>query len=77
MTVRVRPDGDGGEAPSHPARPGAEVPGDTGAPDIVAPTGEEMPVASHDEVGDGPPQRPEAEPTHGTALPTKGTRVPR
>ena len=77
MTGRVRPDRDGGEVPTHPARPGAEVPGDTGAPDIVAPTGEEMPVASHDEVGAGPGPRPEAEPTHGTALPRKSSRVPR
>jgi hypothetical protein len=77
MTADVRPDGDGGEVPAHPARPGAEVPGDTGAPDLVAPTGEEMPVASHDQVGDSPPERPEAEPTHGTALPRKSSFVPR
>jgi hypothetical protein len=77
MTARVRPDGDGGEVPTHPTRPGAEVPGDTGAPDLVAPTGEEMPVASHDEVGDGAARCPEAAPNHGTALPTKSTRVPR
>jgi hypothetical protein len=77
MTVRVRPDGDGGEVPTHPARRGAEVPGDTGAPDLVAPTGEEMPVASHDQVGDGPPRGPESAPSRGTPLPTKSSRVPR
>jgi hypothetical protein len=27
-----------------------EVPGDTGAPDIVSPTGEEMPRQDHDDV---------------------------
>ena len=30
--------------------PQVEVPGDTGAPDIVSPTGEEMPQQDHDEV---------------------------
>jgi hypothetical protein len=69
-TGRVRPDGDGGEAPANPGRPGAEVPGDTGAADIVAPTGEEMPVASHDDVGDGEPSAPPRPPTDGTPLPT-------
>lgn len=40
----------------------SEVPGDTGAPDLVSPTGEEMPVATHDEVGDRPEDGPGAEP---------------
>jgi hypothetical protein len=30
--------------------PQVEVPGDTGAPDIVSPTGEEMPRQEHDDV---------------------------
>jgi hypothetical protein len=42
---------------SDPLRqPGAEVPGDTGAPDIVGPTGEEMPVQTHDDVDRPVPQ---------------------
>ena len=32
--------------------PAIETPGDTGAPDIVGPTGEEMPDIAHDD-GDG------------------------
>lgn len=31
---------------------GDGTPGDLGAPDIVGPFGEEMPVQSHDDVGD-------------------------
>ena len=44
-------------------KPTVEVPGDAGAPDIVSPTGEEMPRQDHDEVvgddrgTDGEPQR--------------------
>jgi hypothetical protein len=37
-------------SPADPREPGAEIPGDTGAPDIVGPTGEEMPVQPHDDV---------------------------
>jgi len=37
-----------GDVPVEPAGDG--VPGDLGAPDIVGPTGEEMPVQHHDEV---------------------------
>jgi hypothetical protein len=33
-----------------PTTPDVEVPGDTGAPDIVGPTGEEMPRQEHDDV---------------------------
>lgn len=45
-----------------PAETDSEVPGDTGAPDLVSPTGEEMPVATHDEVGDRPEDGLGAEP---------------
>lgn len=40
--------------------PPEDVPGDTQAPDIVSPTGEEMPAKTHDEVSDPPasPPRP-------------------
>lgn len=77
MTAAVRSDRDGGERPARPGRAGADVPGDTGAADIVGPTGEEMPVASHDQVGDGPAEDCGPAPTHGTAVPTKSTRLPR
>jgi hypothetical protein len=59
---------------SDPPRPdgqGDDVPGDTGAADIVGPTGEEMPVASHDEV-EAPRRPPGPAPRRGNAVPTKG-----
>ena len=60
--------------------PGAEVPGDTNAPDIVGPTGEEMPVQEHDEVDDRPAageaRRPSRRPTRGNMMPTKGRSLP-
>ncbi len=37
----------------HADRDGRETSGDRGAPDIVGPTGEEMPVQSHDDVDVG------------------------
>jgi hypothetical protein len=39
-----------------------EVPGDLNAPDIVAPTGEEMPRQTHDEPDSPPSGRPSAAP---------------
>ena len=60
--------------------PGAEVPGDTNAPDIVGPTGEEMPVQEHDEVerrpGAGAPRPRSRHPSGGSGMPTKGKPVP-
>ncbi len=51
--------------------------GDLDAPDIVGPTGEEMPVATHDEVGDDrrhdrptPESLSRPRPTSGTARPS-------
>jgi hypothetical protein len=47
--------------------PQVEVPGDEGAPDIVSPTGEEMPRQDHDDVvgddrgTDGQPQADDVE----------------
>lgn len=38
------------EQDGHPDQSGTETPGDLEAPDIVGPTGEEMPVQHHDEV---------------------------
>jgi hypothetical protein len=49
------------------ADPEVEEPGDTGAPDIVSPTGEEMPRQDHDDVvgddrgADGEPQPDDVE----------------
>ena len=37
--------------------PNVEVPGDTDAPDIVGPTGEEMPLQSHDGLEPEQPER--------------------
>ena len=69
----TRTDEPGGES-------GADVPGDTHAPDIVGPTGEEMPVQEHDEVErrpgadeDRPRSRP---PTRGSGMPIKGSSIP-
>lgn len=53
--------------PIDPAERDVEVPGDTGAADLVAPTGEEMPVATHDEVGNQPEGGAGADPTAGIA----------
>ena len=60
--------------PTPPGDEGADVPGDTGAADIVAPTGEEMPVATHDEVSPARSRQPDAAPTPGNGVPYKGTR---
>lgn len=53
--------------PIDPAERDIDVPGDTGAPDLVSPTGEEMPVATHDEVGDRPEDGPDVEPAPSIA----------
>jgi hypothetical protein len=62
--------------PRRPPEPGADVPGDTGAADIVGPTGEEMPVAGHDDV-DAPRQPPAPAPRRGNAIPRKSSDLPR
>lgn len=56
------------KGPEQPkTRPTSEVPGDVGAPDIVSPTGEEMPRQDHDDVvgddrgTDGDPQPDDVE----------------
>ncbi len=55
---------------------GREIPGDTNAPDIVGPTGEEMPVATHDGI-DTPPAEPEpGRPLPGKPLPSKSKSLP-
>jgi hypothetical protein len=59
--------------PTDPAKTGADMPGDTCAPDIVSPTGEEMPVASHDEIGDQPEDTPQAQRPDATAPPAETT----
>jgi hypothetical protein len=61
--------------PRRPDRQGTDVPGDTGAPDIVGPTGEEMPVAGHDEV-DAPRPAPGPARPPGKAVPTKSSDLP-
>ena len=62
------------------AEPGADVPGDTNAPDIVGPTGEEMPVQEHDEVERRPGAaagQPRSRSTpRGSEMPTKGSPLP-
>ena len=62
--------------PRQPDGPGNDVPGDTGAADIVGPTGEEMPVAGHDEV-DAPSRPPAPPPNPGNAVPRKSSGRPR
>jgi hypothetical protein len=54
--------------PRRPDGPGNDVPGDTGAADIVAPTGESRPAAGHDEV-DAPRRAPAPPPQRGNLAP--------
>jgi hypothetical protein len=63
-------------APGAADEPGGETPGDTNAPDIVGPTGEEMPAVTHDEPGATPGSPDPRRPIRGNRLPRKSTTVP-
>ncbi len=61
-TPSAEPEADDARVPpssrqdGHPDQSGTETPGDLDAPDIVGPTGEEMPVQRHARVGADPVQ---------------------